>query len=103
MPPLPTKRRTMYRPSNVCPIRGSCDDDDEPASTRGDHNAVPSVVMLTSPPPRAEIPKLSALPLVIDTARLKLRPVTPADVDDIWPYVSDPTFPRYMTWAAHKD
>ena len=59
--------------------------------------------MTQSPPPRADIPKLSALPLVIDTARLKLRPTSAADVDDIWPYVSDPTFPRFMTWAAHKD
>jgi ribosomal-protein-alanine N-acetyltransferase len=58
---------------------------------------------MSSPPPRSDIPKLSALALVIDTARLKLRPMTAADVDDIWPYVSAPTFPRYMTWAAHKD
>jgi len=59
--------------------------------------------MTTSPAPLADIPKLSSLPLVIETPRLKLRPTSPADVDDIWPYVSDPTFPRYMTWAAHKD
>jgi RimJ/RimL family protein N-acetyltransferase len=59
--------------------------------------------MHTSPPPRADIPKLSSLPLVIETARLKLRPPSAADVDDLWPYVSDPTFPRFMTWAAHKD
>lgn len=59
--------------------------------------------MSTSPPPRAEIPKLSALPLAIDTARLKLRPISPSDVDDLWPYISDPTFPRYMTWAAYED
>ncbi len=59
--------------------------------------------MPTSPPPRAHVPKLSELSLVIETARLRLRPMTPGDVDDIWPYASDPTFPRFMTWAAHKD
>src|SRR5258706_10360590 len=57
----------------------------------------------TSPPPHTDIPRLSSLPLVIDTMRLKLRPTTAADIEDIWPYVSDPTFPRHMTWAAHKD
>jgi RimJ/RimL family protein N-acetyltransferase len=59
--------------------------------------------MSTSPPPRAEIPTLSALPLALDTARLKLRPISPSDVDDLWPYISDPTFPRYMTWKAYED
>jgi ribosomal-protein-alanine N-acetyltransferase len=59
--------------------------------------------MSTSPPPRPDIPKLSSLPLAIDTARLKLRPGAPSDVEDIWPYVSDPSFPRFMTWTAHKD
>jgi RimJ/RimL family protein N-acetyltransferase len=59
--------------------------------------------MSTSPPPRADVPKLSELPLVIDTPRLVLRPVAETDVEDLWPYVSDPTFPRFMSWAAHRD
>ena len=58
---------------------------------------------MSSAPPRSDSPKLSELPLVIDTARHKLRPISAADVDDLWPYVSDPTFPRYMTWEAHTD
>jgi RimJ/RimL family protein N-acetyltransferase len=56
-----------------------------------------------SPPPRSEIPKLSELPLVIETPRLKLRPFTESDLEDLWPYVSDPEFPQFMTWAAHRD
>jgi len=59
--------------------------------------------MTTSPAPRADIPKLSSLPLVIEMPRFKLRPTSAADVDDIWPYVSDPAFTRHMTWNAHKD
>ncbi len=57
---------------------------------------------MASPPPRASIPHLSNLPLVIETARLVLRPFTVDDVEDIWPTVSDPEFPRFMSWDAHK-
>ena len=57
---------------------------------------------MASSPPRANIPNLSKLPLVIETARLKLRPWTVDDLEDIWPIVSDPTFPRFMSWEAHK-
>lgn len=58
---------------------------------------------MASPPPRTPIPDLSKLPLVIETARLVLRPWTADDVDAIWPVVSDPEFPRLMSWAAHRD
>jgi ribosomal-protein-alanine N-acetyltransferase len=56
-----------------------------------------------SPPPRAKIPKLDELELVLVTARLRLRPFADADVEDLWPYVSDPALPRMMSWAAHTD
>jgi len=58
---------------------------------------------MPSPPPRATIPNLSKLPLVIETNRLKIRPWTVDDVEDIWPVVSDPAFPQHMSWEAHKD
>jgi len=53
--------------------------------------------------PRETIPKLSDLDVVLTTPRLKLRPLRDSDVDDLWPYVSDPQFPRMMSWAAHTD
>jgi len=52
-------------------------------------------------PPRPAIPQLAELDLVLETPRLRLRPFTEADVDDIWPVVSNPDFPKMMTWAAH--
>ena len=58
---------------------------------------------MASPPPRAQIPILSKLPLVIETARLKMRPWSMDDVDAIWPTVSDPKFPTQMSWEAHRD
>jgi len=62
-----------------------------------------SSVTSNSPPPRPEIPKLSELSLTIETPRLKLRPLAESDLEDLWPYASDPEFPRFMSWAAHKD
>jgi ribosomal-protein-alanine N-acetyltransferase len=56
--------------------------------------------MVGSPPPPA-IPQLSQLDLVLETPRLRLRRFTEADVDDIWPVVSNPDFPKMMSWAAH--
>jgi [ribosomal protein S5]-alanine N-acetyltransferase len=55
-----------------------------------------------SAPPR-EIPRLADLPLVLETARLRLRPFVAGDVDAIFPIVSDPAFPRMMSWNAHRD
>ncbi|HMG19829.1 MAG TPA: GNAT family protein [Kofleriaceae bacterium] len=57
----------------------------------------------SSPPPRARIPKLDELDLVLVTGRLRLRPLEETDVDALWPFVSDPELPRMMTWAAHTD
>jgi ribosomal-protein-alanine N-acetyltransferase len=56
-----------------------------------------------SPPPRVKIPKLDELDLVLVTQRLRLRPLQDADVDDLWPFVSDPELPRLMSWAAHTE
>lgn len=39
----------------------------------------------------------------IETQRLLLRPLEEKDVDDLWPTVSDPEFPKLMSWAAHRD
>jgi ribosomal-protein-alanine N-acetyltransferase len=36
------------------------------------------------------------------TSRLTLRPLEESDVEPLWPYVSDPSLPRMMMWAAHK-
>jgi [ribosomal protein S5]-alanine N-acetyltransferase len=58
---------------------------------------------MSSAPPRAVIPRLSELTLTIETARLRLRPFIEADADAIWPVVSRPEFPKFMSWAAHKD
>jgi ribosomal-protein-alanine N-acetyltransferase len=54
-------------------------------------------------PPRPTIPKLDEIDIVLQTPRLVLRPFRDGDVDEIWPWVSDPAFPRAMSWAAHVD
>ena len=54
-------------------------------------------------PPCSTIPVLADLPLVIETPRLKLRPYNDHDVEDLWPFVSDPELPRMMSWTAHRD
>jgi [ribosomal protein S5]-alanine N-acetyltransferase len=58
---------------------------------------------MSSAPPRAVIPRLTDLNLVIETAHVKLRPMTEADVDAMWPIVSKPEFPKQMSWSAHKN
>jgi RimJ/RimL family protein N-acetyltransferase len=54
-------------------------------------------------PPSSAIPKLAELDLALETPRLRLRRFAEADVDDIWPVVSNPEFPKLMSWAAHTD
>lgn len=54
-------------------------------------------------PPRADVPTLSDLPLVLDTARARLRPQVESDAEAFFPYVSDPELVRLVTWAAHAD
>lgn len=54
-------------------------------------------------PPTTAIPQLAQLDLVLETPRLRLRRFEESDVDDIWPVVSNPDFPKMMSWAAHTD
>lgn len=54
-------------------------------------------------PPRALHPRLSELDIAITTPRLALREFRDEDVEAIWPWVSDPAFPRQMSWAAHVE
>lgn len=58
---------------------------------------------LVSPPPRAKIPKLDELDLVLVTPRLRLRPFREDDAEALFHYVSDPALSRMMSWAAHTD
>lgn len=58
---------------------------------------------MAAPPPRPTIPRLAELDLRLETPRLLLRPLELADVDDLWPIVSEPTFPAQLSWAAHRD
>ena len=37
----------------------------------------------------------------LHTERLVLRPLTPADVDDVFAYASDPAVARHTTWDPH--
>jgi [ribosomal protein S5]-alanine N-acetyltransferase len=41
--------------------------------------------------------------LTIKTDRLFLRPLTVDDIEIIWPHVSNPEIPKYMSWDAHMD
>lgn len=65
--------------------------------------AMLSLARMSSPPPRPQPVSLADLELVVTTARLRLRPLAATDVEDLWPTVSDPTFPAQMSWAAHAD
>jgi ribosomal-protein-alanine N-acetyltransferase len=58
-----------------------------------------------SEPPRADadLAKPGELKLDFVTPRLALRPVSVDDLEDVWPWVSDPAFPRFMSWRAHVD
>ncbi|MEO8705287.1 MAG: GNAT family protein [Kofleriaceae bacterium] len=56
-----------------------------------------------SAPPRPTIPILAELPRVLETSQLVLRPFALTDVDAVFPIVSQPEFPRMMSWAAHRD
>ena len=58
---------------------------------------------MLSAPPRATIPKLAELPLVIEGPRIKLRPQRDSDAEALFPYVSDPELPQYVTWSAHQN
>jgi RimJ/RimL family protein N-acetyltransferase len=56
---------------------------------------------MLSAPPRPSIPKLTELPLVIETPRVKLRPQVQSDADAFFPYVADPELSKMVSWAPH--
>jgi ribosomal-protein-alanine N-acetyltransferase len=58
---------------------------------------------MASAPPRPDVPELARLPLEVLTPRLRLRPIATGDVDELWPFVSDPQVSRLLSWSAHKD
>src|SRR5690606_14972922 len=57
---------------------------------------------MSSAPPRPEIPSLADLPLVIETPRLRLRPLAAADAEALFAHAKDPAVSRYMSWAPHE-
>jgi [ribosomal protein S5]-alanine N-acetyltransferase len=48
------------------------------------------------------VTRLPDLDLALRSERLVLAPLSPADVDDIWPIARDPEFPRFMLWEAPR-
>lgn len=38
----------------------------------------------------------------LNTPRLILRYLSPADADDVFEWTSNPDVPRYMSWSPHK-
>lgn len=40
--------------------------------------------------------------LTLETDRLLLKPLTRDDLEDIWPFLSDPSIPEFMAWEHHK-
>jgi ribosomal-protein-alanine N-acetyltransferase len=58
---------------------------------------------MASAPPRPGIPKLTDLPLLIETQRLVLRPLELADADALFLYASDPEVSKMMSWDPPPD
>jgi ribosomal-protein-alanine N-acetyltransferase len=56
---------------------------------------------MSSAPPIASIPTLSTLPLVVESPRVRLRPPAETDAEALFPLVSNPDLPKYMSWAPH--
>lgn len=55
---------------------------------------------MPSPPPRPPPPFAPDLELA--AGELHLRPIVEADAEEVFPFFSDPSFPRFMTWEAHQ-
>jgi RimJ/RimL family protein N-acetyltransferase len=55
---------------------------------------------MPSPPPRP--PPAFDPELELPAADLHLRPMREGDAEEVFPFYSDPAFPRFMTWAAHR-
>ena len=58
---------------------------------------------MASAPPRPGIPKVTDLPLVLETPRLVLRPLELGDADALFQYASDPEVSKMMSWDPHPD
>jgi ribosomal-protein-alanine N-acetyltransferase len=58
---------------------------------------------MASAPPRPGIPKLTDLPLVLETPRLVLRPLELGDADALFLYASDPEVSKLLSWDPHPD
>lgn len=56
---------------------------------------------MSSAPPRSQIPSLADVPLVIETPRLRLRPLAATDAEALFAHAKDPEVSRYMSWAPH--
>lgn len=56
---------------------------------------------MPSPPPRPPPPFDPDLQL--SAGELLLRPIVESDAEEVFPFFSDPAFPRFMTWAEHKE
>jgi len=57
---------------------------------------------MASAPPRTP-PKLTDLPLLVETPRLRLRPLELGDTDALFALASDPEVAKTMSWDAHRD
>jgi [ribosomal protein S5]-alanine N-acetyltransferase len=55
---------------------------------------------MPSPPPRP--PPVFDPDLELPAGELHLRPIREADAEEVFPFFSDPAFPRFMTWEAHR-
>lgn len=40
---------------------------------------------------------------ILTTDRLYLRPISVADLDEVWPHVTDFEIAKYMSWEPHKN
>ena len=58
---------------------------------------------MPSGPPRPQPASLADLPLVIETPRLVLRPVTLDDVDALYEHAREPDVSKMMSWDPHAD
>jgi [ribosomal protein S5]-alanine N-acetyltransferase len=56
---------------------------------------------MPSPPPRTPFPEVDPK-VELFTEDLHLRPMVESDAEEIFPWVSDPAFPRFMSWSAHR-
>lgn len=73
--------------------------EEAPPAAPPPRRSAPGIVL----PPIQTVPELAKLDMGLETARLTLRPLAEEDVEDLWPWVSDPAFVRGMSWKEHVD